>query len=182
MAEKDNWLLAGAKQDGESITKEWKPTTPSLIDGVIFQEIKPVLTAYGSLTEIFRTEWVPDAAQIGQIFASTLEPGGLSAWHAHAITTDRLFVAAGQMRVVLYDARADSPTFGMLNEFKLGTKRPGLLVVPPRVWHGVQNYCSTPAILVNAVDHAYRYDAPDHWRVPADSETVPYRFSNDRHG
>jgi dTDP-4-dehydrorhamnose 3,5-epimerase len=115
VADKDNWLLAGAKQDGESITKEWKPTTPSLIDGVIFQEIRPVLTAYGSLTEIFRTEWVPDAAQIGQIFASTLEPGGLSAWHAHAITTDRLFVAAGQMRVVLYDAREDSPTFGMLN-------------------------------------------------------------------
>ena len=56
MVEKDNWLLVGAKQDGVSITKEWKPTTPSLIDGVIFQEIKPVLTAYGSLTEIFRTE------------------------------------------------------------------------------------------------------------------------------
>ena len=120
MDNKDNWLLAGAKKDGESITKEWKPTKPAMIDGVIFHEIRPVLTPYGSLSEIFRTEWVPDSAQIGQIFASTLEPGGLSAWHAHDITTDRLFVAAGQMRVVLYDAREDSPTFGEINEFKLG--------------------------------------------------------------
>jgi dTDP-4-dehydrorhamnose 3,5-epimerase len=64
----------------------------------------------------------------------------------------------------------------VLNEFRLGMMRPGLVVVPPKVWHGVQNLADEPSSLVNLVDQAYRYENPDHWRVPPDSPHVPYRF------
>jgi dTDP-4-dehydrorhamnose 3,5-epimerase len=30
--------------------------------------------------------------------------------------------------------------------------------------------------LINAVDHAYDYEHPDHHRLPADSADVPYQF------
>lgn len=178
----DDWLLPGASRDGVSITREWQPVVQDLISGVDIRQVRPVLTGYGHLVEIFRSEWQAEQSQVDQVFASTFQPGGLSAWHAHATTTDRLFVVAGQMRIVLYDARQDSPSYGKVNEFLLGEQRPMLLVVPPRVWHGVQNYCATNAVLINAVDLAYQYDAPDHWRLSSDTDAVPYRFPCNQHG
>lgn len=172
----DDWLLPDAKRDAQSITRDWQPADQRLIDGISIREMRPVLTGYGHLTEALRGEWLAGAATVDQIFFSTLQAGGISAWHAHGETTDRLFVVSGQMRVVLYDARQGSPTRGLINEFKLAAVRPMLVVIPPRVWHGVQNYCGAPAVLMNAVDRAYRYEDPDHWRLPADSPEVPYTF------
>lgn len=31
---------------------------------------------------------------------------------------------------------------------------------------------------VNDIDRAYRYEDPDHWRLPADTGEIPYRFCN----
>lgn len=172
----NDWLLPAAHKDRESITKDWSPVGLKLIDGIQIKEVRPVMTGYGHLTEVLRGEWIPGNAHVDQIFVSTLLPGGLSAWHAHEKSTDRLFVVAGHMRMVFYDARENSPTRGLINEFRSGVQRPMLIVVPPRVWHGVQNYGNTPAVLLNAVDKAYSYENPDHWRVPPDSESVPYTF------
>lgn len=172
-----DWLLAGAVQDSQSITKDWQLSSQPLIDGVQIKGVRPVLTGYGHLTEVYRTEWLTARPGVEQIFASTLKPGAVSAWHAHATTTDRLFVVAGRIKVVIYDARRDSPSYGQLNEFRLGVQRPMLIIVPPKLWHGVQNDGDETAVLLNVVDHAYRYEAPDHWRLAADSGTVPYRFA-----
>jgi len=51
-----------------------------------------------------------------------------------------------------------------------------LIVIPPKVWHGVQNYGSEISVLLNAVDLAYQYDDPDHWRIPPDSKEIPFTF------
>ena len=76
--------------------------------------------------------------------------------------------------MVLFDAREDSSTRGLVNEFRFGERRPGLVVIPPRVWHGVQNLSPGPSTILNLVDQAYEYEDPDHWRVPADSPEIPF--------
>jgi len=172
-----HWLLEDATQDRQSITREWLPFGQKTLEGVVLHEMRPVLTGYGHLTEMFRSEWRPDNSTVAQIFTSCLSGGTISAWHAHAQTTDRLFVASGRARIVLYDGREGSPTFGTINEFRIGALRPALLVVPPRVWHGVQNLDkSEPLLIINAVDRAYSYEGPDHWRVAPDSHSVPFTF------
>jgi dTDP-4-dehydrorhamnose 3,5-epimerase len=80
------------------------------------------------------------------------------------------------VRIVLYDSRQASPTCGVVNEFKFGSLRPALVVVPPKVWHGVQNITNEPGLLLNLVDRAYRYENPDHWRIPQDSPQIPYQW------
>ena len=57
---------------------------------------------------------------------------------AHERTTDRIFVTSGLVRIALYDGRVGSRTRGMINEFRFGTVRPALIVVPPQVWHGLR--------------------------------------------
>lgn len=172
------WLLPGSVPDQQSITADWQRVADGLIDGAALFEMKNVLGPHGHLTEIYRADWKLDEAGVEQVFQSVFEPGAISAWHAHEHTRDRLFVASGAMRIVLYDARVDSPSFGRANEFRLGALRPGIVSVPPKVWHGVENLGQEPALLLNLVDRAYRYDAPDHYRLPADSDQIPYRLRN----
>jgi dTDP-4-dehydrorhamnose 3,5-epimerase len=115
---------------------------------------------------------------VDQVFQTRLgEPGGVSARHAHGHTTDRLFVTEGLMRIVLYDARTGSRTHGHLIERRFGLVRPALAVVPPGVWHGIQNLASTPSVVLNLVDRAYDYDDPDHRRLPPHTEQIPLRFA-----
>jgi dTDP-4-dehydrorhamnose 3,5-epimerase len=166
--------IAGTKAE-RSVTSDWTPLQ-TLIDGVRIKEIRNVPKKAGILTEIYRRDWDLDNRVVDQAFQALLYPGGLSAWHTHRLTTDRLFVTTGMLRIVLYDDRSDSPTRGLINEFRIGSARPGIVVVPPRVWHGVQNYGPEPAILLNLVDRAYDYDDPDHWSLPPDSELIPYQF------
>lgn len=171
------WQLPGSVRDRQSVSADWQRVDAGLIEGVALFEMKNVLGKHGHLTEIYRADWKLDDAGVEQVFQTVFEPGGVSAWHAHELTRDRLFVAVGTMSIVLYDARADSPSFGRINEFRLGSLRPGIVSVPPKVWHGVECLSKERAVLLNLVDRAYRYERPDHFRLPCDSDRIPYRWS-----
>lgn len=173
---KNDWKVSDAKPDRQTVTRDWRPVDLELISGVRLREVRPVIGRDRELTEVFRLDWFDDSPPIEQIFQVTLRPGALSAWHGHAETTDRLYVAEGTVRFVLYDQRPESPTRGRVNEFILSPRRPGLLVVPPQVWHGLQNVGGGTAIVMGGVDHAYCYEKPDHWRAPADSPDIPFEF------
>jgi len=169
--------LPGATRDRQSVTRDWEPQL-ELIDGVTVKEVRSVVKDNGYVTELWRDEWSPPGTRVAQVFQASIEVGGISAWHVHQFATDRLFANHGLIKVVLYDARAGSPTRGRVNVFRCGTTRPLLVVVPPGVWHGVQNMGSTPALLVNMPDRAYQYESPDHWRLPHDSREIPYSFAS----
>jgi dTDP-4-dehydrorhamnose 3,5-epimerase len=167
-----DWQVKGATRDVQSITRDWQLVRQDLIEGVEVRQVANVMTEYGRLTELHRSEW--DDESVGQVFQSVFCLGGISAWHAHEHTLDRLFVAAGSMLIVLYDARAGSTSFGRANYFRFGEHRPAIVRVPPRVWHGVKNVGAETSMLVNIVDNAYAYEDPDHYRVPVDSEEIPF--------
>ena len=165
--------LPGAVKAQQSVTADWSVLRPE-IDGVELIEVRNVLRDSGHVTEVLRAEWFAQAPTIDQVFQTTLEAGALSAWHAHLRTTDRLFVTSGQVKIVLFDARPDSSTRGRVAEFRLGERRPGLVIVPPGVWHGIKNLHARPSTVLNIVDRAYEYDDPDHWRLPPDAPQIPY--------
>jgi dTDP-4-dehydrorhamnose 3,5-epimerase len=171
----ENWTVTGPR-DPQLVRADWNPVEPIGIDGVNAKQITNVLTSDGYLTEIWRSDWGLDERGVAQIFQRVIEPGGVSGWHAHGDTFDRLFCAYGRVRLGLYDGRADSPTHGQSAAIRLGRERPAIVVVPPGVWHAVANVGSEPAVFVNAVDRAYAYDDPDHYRVPIDSPQIPVAF------
>lgn len=168
--------MLGATADRQSVTQDWQPLQ-ELIAGVEVKEVKNVLKDNGYITEIWRDDWPLSPAHVGQIFQAVIKGDGISAWHVHRSATDRLFANHGLLKIVLYDARPESSTYGRVNVFRCGSARPMLVVVPGGVWHGVQNLCSTSGSLLNLPDRPYRYDAPDHWRLPPDSDRIPYSFA-----
>ena len=168
--------LPGATRDAQSITRDWQLLREP-IAGVDVREVKNVLKDNGCLTEVWRDDWGLRPSGVAQVFQALIEPQGISAWHVHAHATDRLFASHGHLKIVLYDARLQSASKGRINVFHCGSARPMLIVVPPGVWHGVQNVGAAPALLLNLPDHAYAYEAPDHWRLPADNDQIPYSFT-----
>jgi dTDP-4-dehydrorhamnose 3,5-epimerase len=171
-----NWLIS-ATPDPQLVNPDWDAVGQAPIDGVFVRQVKNVITNNGYLTEIFRTDWNLPGQLIDQVFVRVIEPGAVSAWHCHAVTTDRLFCVSGRMLIVLYDGRRDSATARSLLQLRVGTERPALVVVPCGVWHGVKTLSSTPAMLLNAVDAAYAYEAPDHWRIPQHNPDIPFDFA-----
>jgi dTDP-4-dehydrorhamnose 3,5-epimerase len=151
-----------------------------LIDGVKFRMTRPVPHEDGHLIEILKTTWDITVEPVVQVQATMTFPGRIRAWGLHRRNVDRLFVAAGLLKIVCYDAREDSPTFGRINEFNVSDRNPGLLRIPPNIYHGWKNIGVTEAIVINLPTTLYDYENPDSFDFPWDGaatlELIPYRW------
>ena len=168
-------MFKSAKKDTQLVTAEWEKLYEP-IDGVHIKEIKHVPRDHGVITEIFRPEWDPTGLPVVHLYQSKLFPGAIGAWSCHKIAIDRLFVSQGHLKIVLYDAREDSPTHGTLQEHHAGDSNPALIVIPPGVWHGVQNLGTNDVILLNLPTRPYIYEDPDHYRLPYTAPEIPYTW------
>jgi dTDP-4-dehydrorhamnose 3,5-epimerase len=168
-------MLPGVTKDSQIITREWDKIQ-DLIDGVTFVEVRHVPRDHGVITELYRPEWDSTDEPIVHAYQSRLFIGALGAWSCHQKSIDRLFVNQGHVKVVLYDGRKDSKTFGRVNELNVGDARPTLLVIPVGIWHGLQNVGSCEALVLNFPTQAYKYDDPDHYRLPFDTDEIPYSW------
>ncbi len=168
-------LLQKAVKDHQTVMPDGT-VLMELIDGVQCHETKNIITGNGMTTEIFREDWALHGLAIQHMIHVSFRPRGLSAWHLHTRQTDHVFCTAGSLRVVLFDDRPGSPTRGRLNVFHLSRMRPTLLVLPPHIWHGIQNLEAAESSFINFFDQQFCYEDPDDWRLPQDTDAIPYRF------
>jgi dTDP-4-dehydrorhamnose 3,5-epimerase len=171
----DRQPTAGGRKDRAHIDREWV-VDRRLIDDVKTREVRNIVTANGITTELYRPDWGIVDGGVQQVIHVALRGHAVSAWHQHRERWDYIMVVGGHMRVVLYDPRDDSPTRGHVDVFHLSPARPTLLAVPPWIWHGVQNLASQPSSFVNLFDRPYDYEDPDEWRLPPNTDEIPYSF------
>jgi dTDP-4-dehydrorhamnose 3,5-epimerase len=150
------------------------------IDGVQFRPTRPVPHEDGHVTEVARASWEQLVAPIVQVHITTTLAGRVRAWGLHQLGTDRLFVVCGLVKIVVFDGRTNSPTAGRINEFTVSERNPGLLIIPPNLYHGWKNIGTSEAIIINMPDRMYNYEQPDALDLPWDGEAarqiVPYQW------
>ena len=78
------------------------------------------------------------------------------------------------MRLALYDARIDSPTYGEVNEFVMGPDEPMLVHIPKLVYHGFKCISNEEALVINTVTIPYNHKTPDEFRVDPYDKNIPY--------
>lgn len=100
----------------------------------------------------------------GQINFSVMHPGVIKAWHRHRLQTDFWLCLTGHLKVGVY--REDD---GHAWQLVTGEKKPGVLIIPPPLWHGAMTVGPTQAGLLYYVTHAYNAEAPDEERRAFDS-------------
>ena len=166
-----------AKHSAVDRTGQWRNAP---IEGVIFRPTRPVPHEDGTVAEIARTMWPEITQPIVHVHVTTTEPGRIRAWGLHQESTDRLFVVKGLVSIVVYDGRLDSPTRGCLNEWKVSERNPGLVVIPPNLYHGWKNIGTSEAFIINMPSSAYNHDAPDaldlDYHSPHAGSVVPFRW------
>ena len=104
-------------------------------------------------------------------------PGRIKGWGMHLLQTDRYFFVAGDIRVVLFDGRPDSVTTGALAELHFTDRTPGLVKIPPGVWHADQNWGDSEALIVNFPTRPYDPERPDKYRIDPHAGVIPFDWS-----
>ncbi|MBE0429906.1 MAG: dTDP-4-dehydrorhamnose 3,5-epimerase family protein [Thermoleophilia bacterium] len=147
-----------------------------MIDGVKTKKLRVIPDERGRLAEMLRSD--DDLfIKFGQCYFTTTYPGVVKAWHFHKIQTDNFVAVSGMFKVALYDARDDSPTKGEVNEFFLGDHNPLLLQIPAGVYHGWKCIGENEGIVVNVSTECYNYEKPDEYRLPHDTDEIPYDWN-----
>lgn len=95
----------------------------------------------------------------GQINYSVQYPGVVKAWHRHANQTDFWICLSGHIKVGVHADGADE-AFSLV----VGERHPGVVVIPPPLWHGAATVGHEPAGLLYYVTRAYDPAAPDEER------------------
>ncbi len=163
------------RQDVQTVRADGEPVG-QLIDGVVVRHQVSQIDERGTLCEILDPRWDVSHAPIVYVYQFTIRPGKAKGWHVHRLHDDRIFISRGELKVVLYDARPESPTSGMINELYRSELRRSLMVIPRGVFHAHVNVGATEALLVSMPTRGYDHASPDVFRLPLDTDAIPYRF------
>ncbi len=143
-----------------------------MIDGVVLKSLDTHRDERGFFREIIRVKDDFFEEGFGQWSQSLMYTGVIKAWHIHKKQTDWWYVGTGVLKVVLYDKRPESSTYGQTMEIMLGDDREArVLKVPPGVAHGCK-CLSGPANLFYITSRTY--DPEDEGRIPHDDPEIVY--------
>ena len=144
-----------------------------MIEGVVTKQLKQIADERGWLMEIMRSDW-EQFQKFGQVYITAAYPQVVKAWHMHKKQTDNVTCIKGMMQLVLYDDREKSKTRKEINEFTLGERNQLIVKIPPEVWHGFKALGEEYALMLNVPTELYNYEKPDEYRLPPDTEKIPY--------
>ena len=144
-----------------------------MIEGVTITPLKQILDERGKVMHMLRND--SDVfADFGEIYFSCIYPGAIKAWHIHKKMTLNYAVPFGNIKFVLYDDRAGSPTKGELTEIFLGQDNYCLVTVPPMVWNGFKGIGNETAIVANCA--SIPHDSEEIERLDPFDPSIPYAW------
>jgi dTDP-4-dehydrorhamnose 3,5-epimerase len=161
----------------------WQPETADFNEVTIENQISDVRLRRlhangddrGDLT-VLMSDLNDPSLRTPHVYLVTAAPNSVRAWVYHKRQSDRLAFTQGNIRVVLYDLRPESATYGVLNVLDLGAQNKVLLTIPPLVVHAVQNRGAQATQFVNMPTRAYDPSNPDKSRLPKAHPGIPYVF------
>lgn len=146
-----------------------------MIKGVATKKLKVIPDERGRLMEMLRSD-DEMFTKFGQVYMTTTYPQVVKAWHFHKKQDDYITCVSGMLKLVLYDQREGSPTFGEVNEFFIGSHNPMLVKVPRTVFHGWKCISEHEAMVINVVTEPYNPGEPDEHRLDPHDNNIPYRW------
>jgi dTDP-4-dehydrorhamnose 3,5-epimerase len=148
--------------------------TPLLIEGVTLTKLGQFPDERGAVLHMLRSD-SPEFTRFGECYFSEVFPGVVKAWKRHSRQTQNLAVPIGRARIVIYDDRDNSPSYGQLQVIDLGRPDAYLrLKIPPSLWYGFAGTSPVPALLVNCTDRPHEPHESD--VRPLNHPDIPYQW------
>src|SRR5665213_2450998 len=159
------------EKDVATVSKDGTPLTGN-IDGVVVLQPPIQVDHRGALVEMFT---IPEfwKEPFAYAYQTSVRPGTLKGWFAHERKIDRYHIVSGELLVLLYDDRPDSPTRGMSQKLVLSERSARQVLIPPLIWHLSLNVGTDDAILINLPSTHYDHANPDRYYIAIDSGEIP---------
>lgn len=112
----------------------------------------------------------------GEIYFSLVNPGVVKGWKLHKKIHQNMAVPEGEIKIVIFDSRKDSSTFGQTQEIVFGNSNYCLLQLPPGVWYSFKAISPTHAIIANCTTAPH--DPEESIVLPLNTPEISYNWNN----
>ena len=146
----------------------------SIIEGVQIIKKKEIVDDRGKILHMLKVN-DKNFKKFGEIYFSYVYPKKIKAWHIHKKMTLNYVAAYGKIKLVLYDDRKSSKTFGKIQEILLSNDNHLLVSIPPLIWNGFSSADDNLAVLANCSD--IPHDKTEILRLDYDDPKFPYNWN-----
>ena len=119
-----------------------------MIEGVKITPLKQIKDNRGKIMHMLRSDHSLFKS-FGEIYFSTVNPKILKAWHLHKEATLNYVCLKGEVKLVLYDDRKNSPSKGQIEEIILSPINYNLITIPNNIWNGFKGLDKEESIIAN---------------------------------
>lgn len=152
-----------------------KVNSSTRIAGVMLNELKQISDERGAVLHMMRSD-APEFTQFGECYFSEVLPGAIKAWKRHKIQFQNLAVPIGRIRLVIYDDREHSSSYGKVQVIELGRPDAYMRIkIPPSLWYGFTCVSDMPALIVNCADTPH--DSKESELRPVNDSSIPYSWN-----
>lgn len=125
-----------------------------MIEGVKIIELKRIVDERGIIMHMLK-KTDDHFIQFGEIYFSGIFPNAIKGWHVHKTMTLNYAVVVGNIKLVLYDKRENSSTYGAIQEIFMGENNYILVQIPPGIVNGFKAIGNKKAIVANCATHPH---------------------------
>ena len=121
-----------------------------MIKGIKITKLKIIPDERGKVMHMMRND-SPVFKNFGEVYFSTIYENKIKAWHLHKESHLNYVCVAGEVKLVLFDDRKDSPTKNQYQEIFLSPNNYFLVTIPPNVWNGFKGLGKKESIIANCL-------------------------------
>ena len=121
------------------------------IEGIKITPLKIIKDHRGSVMHMIRND-NEVFEEFGEIYFSTIFENKIKAWHLHKEATLNYACVFGKVKLLLFDERKTSKTYGEYQELFLSLDNYSLITIPPNIWNGFKGMNKESSIIANCLD------------------------------
>ena len=121
------------------------------IEGIKITPLKIIKDHRGSVMHMIRND-NEVFEEFGEIYFSTIFENKIKAWHLHKEATLNYACVFGKVKLVLFDERKTSKTYGEYQELLLSLDNYSLITIPPNIWNGFKGMNKESSIIANCLN------------------------------
>ncbi len=145
-----------------------------MIEGVIIQKLNQIVDERGKVMHMLRCD-SPLFTKFGEVYFSIVNPGVVKAWKRHQKMTQNLTVPVGKIKLVLYDDRKDSLSYGKVEVTEIGEDNYYLVKIPHHICYGFKGISLVPALIANCTN--LPHDPDEVININAFDKKIPYDWN-----
>jgi len=142
-----------------------------MIDGVKIKSLKRLPDERGTIMHGVKVDEMMN--EFGEVYFKKLYKGVINGWHIHTKLQLNLVCISGMIKLVLYDSREDSKTYGEIEELFIGDDNYCLVHIPAGVANGSKGMTEPYSLICNIASEPHNPNVR-YKRINPHSGEIPY--------